>query len=474
VVFVVDDDRLLCPLIQQWLEHEGHEVGVYHSGEASLTGLTQLLPEAVCLDLGMPGLGGLETLRRIKNNHPQLPVLVMTADLSVTSVVAAMKLGAWDYLVKPLDRTKLVTELRNAVEHNRMAVRLAQLEREAKGDGYPGIIGTSKAMLALFRQLDRIAPSDITVLIQGESGTGKELVAKAIHKRSGRNTGPFVALSCAAIPESLQESELFGHEKGAFTGASQRRAGCFERADGGTLFLDEIAELTPSAQAKMLRVLQERRFLRLGGSRELASDFRLVAATHRDLASEVASERFREDLYYRVAVMEVALPPLRNRRDDIPLLVEHLLEAAANKVGRPGLIVVPDAMDALCGHAWPGNVRELQNAIERAVVVASADVITTSDLPARFQQRDSGPGVDEGASGPALDHRVSISGVGAATQTGSDSEIPSSPIRTLEELERDAIAAALARHQGKIAPVVTELGTSRTTLYRKMLKYKLQ
>ncbi len=470
LVLLVDDDILLSELQQRWLQAEGFDVRIAPDGEASLEALATSLPDAVCLDLVMPGIDGFETLERIKSHHPLLPVIVMTAQTGAEFAVRAMKAGAYDYLVKPVDQAKFVAEVTHAVERSRMSVRLAQLEREAAGRGYPGIVGQSRHIRELFRRLDRISASDITVLIHGENGTGKELVARAIHTQSSRCAAPFVAVSCAAIPESLQESELFGHEKGAFTGATARRAGCFERADGGTLFLDEIGELSASLQAKLLRVLQERTFLRVGGSTEIRSDFRLIVATHRDLAAEVRNGSFREDLFFRIAVMELEVPPLRARRDDIPLLATHFLAHAAGKRSKP-LSIEPEAMRRLASYAWPGNVRELQNAVERAVVEAEGPAIRLRDLPRRV--RDGG--ADVPASGP-----TDAAEANALRQTVPPGQPPTDMAagavgpRTLEGIERDAIAESLERHDGNVARVVRELGIGRTTLYRKIKKYGLR
>lgn len=464
-IMLVDDDPAQCELLRRWLEDDGFKVKVYHDGESCLAGLSEVLPDAVCLDLVMPGLDGFETMRRIKAHHPRLPITVMTAQTAVESVVEAMKLGAYDYLVKPVERTKLTTELRNAVERNRMSTRLAQLEREVQGIGYPGVVGESAAMRDLFRRIDRIAASDITVLVHGESGTGKELVARAIHGASARQRKPFVALSCAAIPESLQESELFGHERGAFTGATSRRQGSFERSNGGTLLLDEIGELSQSAQAKLLRVLQERSFQRVGGNSEIHSDFRLVAATNRDLADEVREGRFREDLYFRVVVMELNIPPLRDRGRDVVQLARHFLREFGGGKGPTDL--APETVELLMGYDWPGNVRELQNAMERAVVEANGDLVTIKDLPVRIRR---GP-----RTGRANHASEAVAGESApaAGALGDGARLTSKPM-TLDEMEREAIVQSLARNEGNISRVVRELGLGRTTLYRKLQKYNLR
>ncbi len=467
LILLVDDDVLLAELQSQWLLAEGYRVRTLEDGESCLAALAELLPDAVCLDLVMPGLSGLETLRRIKEHHPRLPVIVMTAHSEVSAAVEAMKLGAYDFLAKPVERAKLATVLANAVERSTMSVRLAQLEREVGGGGYPGIVGTSAAMRALYGRLDRIAPTDITVLILGESGTGKELVAQAIHEQSLRREQPIVAVSCAAIPESLQESELFGHEKGAFTGATARRIGCFERAHGGTLFLDEIGELSPAVQAKLLRVLQERVFARVGGSVEVRSDFRLIAATHRDLSREVEAGRFREDLFYRIAVMELEVPPLRHRPDDIPLLARHFLSGLAPaRVGSVELSA--DTIDVLLRYSWPGNVRELRNAIERGAVECEDGIVRPADLPKRVSA--SAGGVAPRPSSPPADTAASREPATAADRRMARDEVP----RTLEDIERRAITEALARHNGNMMNVVRELGIGRTTLYRKLKKYDLR
>jgi DNA-binding NtrC family response regulator len=446
LVLVVDDDPTLRMLVSRGLARDGRVVEAVADGEECLAILARSLPETVILDLAMPGIGGMETLKRLRAHHPYLPVIVLTADREVSTAVEATRLGAFDYLVKPIDRTELLTTVKNALERYSMRVRLAQLEREVEGRGYAGIVGQSPPMKELFRQMDRVAASDISILIHGESGTGKELVARALHRSSGRRDGPFVPLNCAAIPETLQESELFGHERGAFTGATARRVGRFEEADGGTLFLDEVAELSLSAQAKLLRVLQDRSFRRLGASGEVRSDFRLIAATHRDLDEQVKAGRFRGDLYFRVAVLELAIPPLRRRQGDIPLLVERFLQDAADEHGRGEVRVSAEALAALEAYPWPGNVRELENAVRRAAVVCEGGVLAPRDLPARV--------LEGGERRPA----------------NRADEAP----QTLEDIERAAILGAIERTGGNLSEVGRQLGIGRTTLYRKLKKYDIR
>ena len=478
-ILIVDDDPDLCVLVRHWLEGDGYAVEVFHDGESCLAGLARSLPDCICLDLEMPGLSGLETLERIKATHPRLPVVVLTATSEVETVVSTMQAGARDYLVKPIDRTKLLTTLKLAVEHHRMSMRLAQLEREAEGrPGYGRLLGDSPAMKALFRQMDRVAPSDITVLIRGDSGTGKELVAQALHDNGGRRQGAFVPVNCAAIPENLEESEFFGHEKGAFTGAAGRRIGTIEQAHRGTLFLDEVGELSAALQAKLLRVLQERRFQRVGGSSEIGSDFRLITATHRDLEEEVRRGRFREDLFFRVAVFELEIPPLRDRGDDVQLLADNFLDDFTRRETRPRPRLSPEARRVLAAHPWPGNGRELQNAIERAALVARDGLIRSRDLPRRVLRGPDGEPVGRpGAAPPAEEGPPEGGPQEAATDepagrraTGRTAQ----GYKTLEEIERDAIAEALERSGGNLSEAVRQLGIGRTTLYRKLKRYGLR
>ncbi|MFQ5789059.1 MAG: sigma-54-dependent transcriptional regulator [Acidobacteriota bacterium] len=485
LVLVVDDDVEVCDVVGRWLEQDGYEVEGLHSGESCLRALTRTLPDAVCLDLQMPGMSGLETLERVKANHSHLPVIILTGDTSVEAVVAAMKGGAYDYLTKPLDYTKLLTTVRNAVDRYRMTVRLTQLEREVEGKGFPGMIGSSGAMKRVFRDMDRVAASEITVLIWGESGTGKEVVARAIHRTSRRKNGPFMALNCAAIPETLQESELFGHEKGAFTGATARLPGRFEMARGGTLFLDEVADLSLAVQAKLLRVLQDQSFYRVGGTSEIQSDFRLIAATNRILGDEVKAGRFRDDLYFRIAVFEIEIPPLRNRQGDVLLLAEEFLCQYAAQHDKSDLRLSPEACEVLMSYSWPGNVRELQNVMQRSVVVSSGDVILPEDLSTRLggDNLDRGAYMPEGDGGAQVGTSNDVAAVTAKARAaephpgvdtaggGPDGPVPS---LNLETIERRAIKEALKRTKGNIPEIVRLLGISRTTLYRKLKKYKLR
>lgn len=494
-MLIIDDDLNFCLLAQRILQAAGHNVEVCHTGQQGLQRLAESLPDALCLDLGLPDISGAEVHERVHTNHRLLSVIVLTGDNSVDSAVSAMKRGAYDYLTKPVDRARLLTVVRNAVAHSRMNMRLLHLEREAEGSGYPGIVGNSPPMKSLFRQIDRVSACDITVLIHGESGTGKELVANAIHDHSGRRSGPFVALNCAAVPDSLQESELFGHEKGAFTGATARRVGRFELADHGTLFLDEVAELSLPAQAKLLRVLQERRFQRVGGNQDVSSDFRLIAATHRDLLSEVRAGRFREDLYFRIAVFELELPALRDRHDDVLTLAQAMLDTLQGESAAP-LRLAPETMALLRAYDWPGNVRELKNAMERAVVIASGPFIVPADLPPRLQRGPAQAKTLRAAAGPTADsvaNQRAGSKAMAATAAEGSAAAPAAPdpdaqgedgaatedhgtqqsVGKLDDIERRTIEQVLRATRGNISEAVRRLGIGRSTLYRKLRQYKL-
>ncbi|MFM7200774.1 MAG: sigma-54-dependent transcriptional regulator [Myxococcota bacterium] len=505
-VILVEDDESMSVLLVRWLKREGFQAEVFKSAEALLEGLTRSLPDAICVDLHLPGMSGMELLPLIRQRYPSLPVIFLTVDTSVELVVQAMQLGAYDYLAKPIERTRFLTTIRNAVQKHRLSTRVEQLEQRVQGRTPTGMVGRSAAMLKLFEQLTPLAASDITVLIHGESGTGKELLARALHDDSPRCKGPFIALNCAAVPEGLEDSELFGHEKGAFTGAQQSRLGRFERANGGTLFLDEVAELSLSLQARLLRVLQERRFERVGGSRQLESDFRMVTATHRDLSAMVKAGSFREDLYYRIAVFELEVPPLRARAGDIPLLVSSFLERHAAQTGTTPLKVEPEAMQLLESWSWPGNVRELENVVLRAAVLAREGLIRPEHVAQRLHVKAVSEPV--GARGPGASVQVSAQAVAQATHFRAPAALPSTgsshepgqpavssaarsepdvsslqsdarfvvdlrqqPL-TAEEAERWLLERTLELCEGSLTRTVERLKISRTTLYRKLQSYR--
>jgi DNA-binding NtrC family response regulator len=480
LILVIDDDRIQSKLMQRWLEGEGWEIELADDGGRGLARALSTLPEVVCLDLHMPGLNGMEVLQTLRERNPILPVIMLTAEQGVEPVVQAMRLGAYDYMTKPIDRARLSVVIQRAAEQHRLARRLHTAERElGTKPQYQRIVSDAEPMRAVFRQLDRLVTSDITVLVHGESGTGKELIAQAIHEHSARHNAPFVPVNCAAIPQTLQESTFFGHEKGAFTGAAERRPGCFEQANRGTLFLDEIAELSLEMQAMLLRALQEGRFIRVGGTQEISVDCRIVAASNRRLRDEVDAGRFREDLFYRLAVFELDLPALRAREGDVALLVRHFLDLFARQEGRAGVEISPEAWDALTRYTWPGNIRELRNCIQRAVVVSQGP-ITLDDLPpalrAAARPAPTAPAAQQPAPQPAP-QPAAIATPQATPQPAPQPQAPplddDEPIRPLHEVERLAIMRACKHTRGNMSEAARLLAISRATLYRKLQQYDL-
>ncbi len=379
-ILVVDDEPGVQQSLHMLLKTEG-DIAIAGDVEGALREISLATPDAILLDLVMPGRSGLDLLAELGERGVRAPVIVLTATNTVSAAVEAMKRGAADFVTKPFELDALRIKVRNLLAQGALEAEVERLRDEVEErQQLCGMVGRSEAMRGIFRTVERIAKAEATVLVTGESGTGKELVARAIHDLSPRAQGPFVAVNCGAIPSELIESELFGHEKGAFTGATERRAGRFEAADGGTLFLDEIGELDAAVQVKLLRALQERTFERVGSSRSMSVDVRIVTATNRDLAQEVANGNFREDLYYRVAVVPVELPPLRERREDIRLLAQTFLERA-HAAGGAEKKLTPAALGSLEGYGWPGNVRELENAIEHGLALCDGDTIDRADLP---------------------------------------------------------------------------------------------
>ncbi len=475
-VCIVDDDPTLVTLLSAYLNESDYSIQSFSNGASFLTALPGLTPDVVLLDLSLPDMDGLDILAQVRDRSPNLPVVMITADTDVDRVVAAMNAGAFDYLTKPVNSTRLKLVTRNAAERHRMSMRLAEFQHATREGGAFGIIGTSQPMLDLYRQIELVSATDVTVLIYGESGSGKELVARAIHAQSRRSEAPLIAINCSAIPESLQEAEFFGHERGAFTGADSQRKGLFESADGGTLFLDEVAELSPMLQAKLLRVIQERTFTRIGGTQEIASNSRLLAASHRKLMDLVHGGNFREDLYYRIAVFELGVPSLRERSEDIPPLAAKFLEEIAQAQGHDRteekqVTLSPQALETLMAHDWPGNVRELRNAIQRAFLFSNMDTIEDGDLPPRIHVRESD--LVPSAPTPAAPVEAAAAGQVAAGASGAPPSPSALPSLNLEELERFAIEEAFRTTGGNINEALKLLGLSRTTLYRKRKKYGL-
>jgi DNA-binding NtrC family response regulator len=377
-ILLIDDERNVHYSLQRALG-QAFRIRSAFSGEEALPQLAAESPDAVLLDVKLPGMGGLETLQRIKAVAPDLPVILLTAYGTTETAITAMKLGAYDYLLKPVDIATLKSLLGKALQLQEVTQQV-EVASGSESEETGSLLGQSAAMQDLYKMIGRVASTDMTVLLSGDSGTGKELVARAIHRHSLRADGPWVALNCAAIPELLLESELFGHEKGAFTGATERKPGCFEEATGGTLFLDEVGELPLTVQAKLLRALQEKEIRRLGGREAIAANARIIAATNRTLDAAVARREFREDLYYRLNVIHLHLPPLRARHEDIPLLARHFLTRYSRELERPVRGLTPAALDRLLAHAWPGNVRELENTMKQALLTCRNSLIAPEDL----------------------------------------------------------------------------------------------
>ena len=450
-ILVVDDEPGHRLMVRAVLEDEGWTVLDADSGEAALAQLARgtadgLTPSVALVDMKMPGMDGMALLKELHLRIPGLPVILLTAFGSVGSAVEAMKKGAFDYLTKPADNEELKAVLHKAYEYYSLIKENARLRKEVAGQ--VDFIGSSPSIEQVRQLIDQAGPSEATVLILGESGTGKELVAEGLHHASLRANRPLIKVNCAALPDDLLESELFGYEKGAFTGAIKDKPGRFQLADGGTLFLDEIGEIPLALQAKLLRALQEKIVEPLGSVKPVATDVRILAATNRDLKSQVEAGRFREDLYYRLAVLEIRIPPLRERRDDLPLLVSFLLRRLGRKNSKNIRTVTPAFLDALSSYDWPGNVRELENVLERALILSRSDALGTELLPPQI------------ASSPEIE------------PLNMEHMATSSPA-SLEEAEKMALMRALEENKGHRERTADALGISRRTLQYKLKKYNL-
>ena len=452
-ILVVDDEPSIRKVLQAQLSREGYEVGLAADGGEAISQLASSPWDLVVSDLKMPGVGGLELLQHANQEYPGLPVILITAHGTVDSAVEALKLGAQDYITKPFDLDELRSAVEKALRSERARRRsLSEEPGRREGRGRFDLIGTTTSMQKVYTLVEKVADTPTTVLLVGESGTGKELVARALHAQGTRRTEPFIAVNCGAIPENLFESELFGHEKGAFTGAVTTKPGKFELADNGTLFLDEVGELPREMQVKLLRALQARTIDRVGGTRSVSVNARVIAATNVDLAAAVAAGRFREDLYYRLNVIQIRLPPLRERKEDIPLLVQHFL-AAFNKVLQKQISGVDqEAMAALHSWHWPGNIRELENVIERGVLLADGDSLTLDALPDFNPQADP-PSEETVRDGMGLKDLVRV--------------------RTAK-LEKAIIQRALDADDGNVTRAARRLDISRKSLQLKMKEYGLR
>ncbi|HEV3258260.1 MAG TPA: sigma-54 dependent transcriptional regulator [Gemmataceae bacterium] len=441
-LLIVDDDEPLRQTLARRFQRQGMAVTTAESGEEALAKTAKARFDVALLDLHLPGMSGIELLGKLKERLPELEVLLLTGHGSMETAILAMKQGAYDYLTKPFHLPELEVHIQKAYEKVQLARRERQWVQQINYESpRHRLVGSSAAMKRVVELIEKVAPTDSSVLVRGASGTGKELVARALHNNSPRRERPLVTINCAALQEALLESELFGHEKGAFTGALQAKAGLVEVAEGGTLFIDEIGEMAPGLQAKLLRVLEDGHYRRVGGTQEVHADVRVVAATNRPLAEEIKAGRFRDDLYYRINVVSIELPPLRERRQDIPELVEHFL--ATRQIGPTRYHLEPAALEALVRYEWPGNVRELANVLERAQILAEDHVITADDLPEGLAE-----------SRPAT------------VSTGGDP-------RHLREVERRHVQEVLQQEKGNKVHAARALGISRRALYRLIDKYQL-
>ncbi len=445
-VLLADDEDIFRNVISKELLRMGYDVSHIENGEKAVSLLNENDFDVAVLDINMPVLGGVETLRRIKEKSPTIEVLMLTGEASVDSAVESMKLGAYDYITKPCKLHELDMLLKKAYEKRLLEKENNNLKFIVnKLTSTTSFLGESKAMSTVFDLIDKVSKRDCTVLIHGESGVGKELVAKAIHDKSERSTNPFVVINCAALHETLLDSELFGHTKGAFTGANQARTGLFEVADGSTIFLDEVGELPANIQAKLLRVLQSGEIRRVGENKIIIVNARVIAATNKKLTEETANGKFREDLFFRLNVVDIRVPPLRERTDDIPILIDYFLAKSSYK----GMAkkISEDAIKTLVGYNWPGNVRELENTIERLVILSEEDTITNNDIPKNILQNENG---------------------------SKDSNSSTQPNPTLPDVERNHIVSILREKEGNKKEAAKTLGISLKTLYNKLKLYNIE
>jgi two-component system nitrogen regulation response regulator GlnG len=464
-LLLIDDETDMRYSFRRIFDSSDLALSTASSGEEGLRLIPKLEPDLVLMDVRMGGMTGLEALRRIRQLDARLPVIMMTAFGTTQTVIEAMKLGAYDYVLKPFDVPKLKQLVFAALQASRDMRRVVACGPDpADQECELGIVGRSEAMQAVFKLIGQVAPSDATVLITGESGTGKELVARALYQHSRRSQQPWIAINCAAIPEHLLESELFGHEKGAFTGAASQRIGKFEQCHGGTIFLDEIGDMTAATQTKILRVLQDRTFERIGGNETVRADVRIIAATNQPLEQAVAARRFREDLFYRLNVVRIQMPALRDRREDIPLLAGHFLNRIARQQQLPPKALSPEALAALTRHHWPGNVRELENVLHRATVVAKGQTLLLADLPPETARPV--PPAAAPASGTS-DFASLASALFRWARQHPD-------LKLLPAIEREMVLGALTETDGNQVRAARLLGVTRATLRKRMQKFGIR
>lgn len=443
-ILVVDDEESICLSLKGILSDEGYEALTAQSGEECLDIIEEELPSLVLLDIWLPGIDGIETLKRIKSRYPKIQVIMISGHGSVESAVTTTKLGAFDFIEKPLSLDKIVLIVNHALD----IIRLEEENRLLKDGQSHEIDGNSKAIIELKEMIQIISPTNAWILIMGENGTGKELVARSIHRQSSRSDRPFIEVNCAAIPEELIESELFGHEKGAFTGATEKKRGKFDLANKGTIFLDEVADMSLKAQAKILRILQEKKFERVGGTRIIDTDVRVLAATNKDLEYEMEKGRFRQDLYYRLHVIPLEIPPLRDRIEDVPLLADHFIREFSLKESKKEKRIAADALEVLMEHTWPGNVRELKNIIERLVITSPSDIITADDIPPLSKEN----------------HKSRDSGFSEGVYSFKGAR---------EIFEKDYLVKKLVENDWNVKKTAKSIGLERSNLHKKIKAYGL-
>lgn len=458
LIFIVDDEPESGSLLSYYLEKEGYETVQFSNGPECLNALDRV-PSLICLDMQMPDMDGLEVLKRIKEINDQIAVIMVTSNNTVDTAVQAIKLGASDYIIKPADREKLLATVKETLDQTRIVGEIRSMEKGMESSfAYKNIVGESEAIKNVFTQIEHVKDSNVNVYINGESGTGKELVARAIHFSGPHDNRPFVDINCSALAESLLETEMFGHEKGAFTGAIGTHRGKLELADGGTLFLDEIADMSLKLQVKLLRFLEEKSFERVGGTKKIKVNVRVVSATNKDLQKEVEKGNFREDLYYRLVVFTIHVPPLRERSNDIPLLCKYLLKKFQDELGKDISQISPDAMQILNSYHWPGNVRQLQNVILQSMLMSQTGTIEVENLPQEIQNA-----VREETSKPTDPYTVK----------GTMDEPTDRSTISLDEGEKQTLLSALKMTNWNISEASNLLSISRTTFYRKLKKHGL-
>ena len=460
-VLLIDDDPGIRDNLQQVLSGEGFAVVIDRRGDEGLARAAKEPFNVVITDLKMPGMGGLELVRQLHAARPRLPIILITAFGTTQTAIEATKFGAYDYLLKPFAMPQLLDLVRKAADSNRLMSEPVALGESAAGRD--ALVGNSAAMQEIYKEIGRVAAKPVNVLIRGETGTGKELIARAIYQHSDRANAPFIAINCAAIPETLLESELFGHERGAFTGAEARRIGRFEQASGGTIFLDEIGDMTPGTQVKLLRVLQEKCLQRLGGRETIPVDVRVLAATHHDLEEAISQKTFREDLYYRLNVVVITLPPLRQRKEDIPGLVRYFLGKYGPELGNAHPSIHDEALELLQSHSWPGNVRELENVVRKALLLAQDYTINAAHVRAVLKNPEAGPA--DSARRPLGEY---LDDLLAAAQRGETADVHA---RVVEFAERELFRRAIELAHGNQAKAARWLGVSRITMKAKLVQF---